>query len=166
MSTTEADLIVSNLTRSATYIHHSAVFIPRHQQVSDLIFWSILNGNAFDQDFYRVHTLPVPFSSELLQVFLVCLFCLLFRKVSAKRFFLSTEDDLPESTIADIDQTNEGQQETVEPIGPEKEVRPPSQISNLSCSSDESVTWNNERTITNLPSPQIGGGCRSCKTSP
>ena len=75
------------------------------------------------------------------------------------RLDMSNEENLPESTNPEVTPDNEAQKDLQEvpqeTTAPSNEIRPESQASNLSCSTDESVTAFIERTVSQFPSSQV-----------
>ena len=70
------------------------------------------------------------------------------------RLDMSNEEVLPESTIPAVNQDVEEQEPTQEKGEPQKDNRPESQASNMSCSTDESVTAFIEKTVSGYPEAQ------------
>ena len=61
-------------------------------------------------------------------------------KFNPFRLDMANEGAMPESTNPAVDQDNEEQVQVQQKNEPVKDVRPESQASNMSCSTDESVT--------------------------
>ena len=68
---------------------------------------------------------------------------------------MSNEGVMPESTNPVVNQDVEEHEKTQEKGEPQKDVRSESQASNMSCSTDESVTAFIERTVSSYPAPQL-----------
>ena len=71
------------------------------------------------------------------------------------RLEMSNEEVMPESTNPVVAQDNEEQKQAQGRTVLGKDVRPESQTSSLSCSTEERVTAFLERTVSNFPSPQL-----------